>query len=178
MFAGNLAAYQGMDLLLKAFARTRRHRPELRLRILSHSPFDAYEALAAELQVRDAIELVPTALDDLPAELVAADILLNPRVDGAGLPQKLLNYMAAGRPIVSFAGTARFLVHESNGLVVADGDVDGFAAAILRLIDDQSLSMRLGAQARRLARDQLSWSRMAAMLEDVYVQLAPRYALP
>jgi glycosyltransferase involved in cell wall biosynthesis len=174
VFAGNLAPYQGIDLLLKAFANCCWRRPGLRLRILSDSPFATYEALATELGVRDAIELVRANLDDLPTELAAADVLLNPRVTGAGLPQKMLNYMAAGRPIVSFAGTARYLEHERNALVVADHDINGFADAILRLIGDRALAKRLGDAARGVAREQLSWSRTAQGVEDVYARLPSR----
>ena len=87
------------------------------------------------------------------------------------MPQKLLNYMTTGRPIVSFAGTVRYLDHEDNALVVADGELDEFADAILRLIDDQDLAAHLGEQARRLAWEELSWSRTAACVEDVYDQL-------
>lgn len=173
VFAGNLAPYQGMDMLLQAFARCRRQRPDLRLRIVSDSAFDPYEPLALDLGVRDAVDLVRASLDDLPGELAAADVLLNPRIDGAGVPQKLLNYMAAGRPIVSFAGTARHLDHECNALVVADGELDGFAEAILRLIDDPPFAARLGEQARRLAREQLTWTHTAACVEDVYARLVP-----
>jgi glycosyltransferase involved in cell wall biosynthesis len=176
VFAGNLAPYQGIDLLLQVFAESRGRRPGLRLRILSDGPFAPYEALASALAIRDAIELVPTSLDDLPAELPAADILLNPRVIGAGVPQKMLNYMAAGRPIVSFAGTARYLDHEHNALVVANYDVHGFADAILRLIGDRALAQRLGNEARRLAYDELGWSRTAARVESVYARLRPACA--
>jgi glycosyltransferase involved in cell wall biosynthesis len=176
VFSGNLAPYQGIDLLLRAFAESRSRRPELRLRILSDGPFAPYEALAAELDVRHAIELKRTRLDDLPTELAAADILLNPRTTGAGLPQKMLNYMATGRPIVSFAGTARYLIHEHNALVVADRDIKGFADAILRLIGDRPLGQRLGQEARRLAHDELSWSRTAAGVESVYARLRPECA--
>ena len=52
-------------------------------------------------------------------------IALNPRVDCDGLPVKLLNYMATGRAIVSFAGSAEILEHEQTGLVVPSGDTPG-----------------------------------------------------
>lgn len=171
VFAGNLAPYQGVDLLLHAFARGRRRRPDLRLRIVSDWSFDDYEALAIELGVRDAVDLVRTSLVGLPAELAAADVLVNPRIEGAGVPQKLLNYMASGRPIVSFAGTARHLDHGSSALVVADGDLDGFADAIVRLIEDPILAASLGECARRSAREHLSWADTAARVEDVYAEL-------
>ena len=65
-----------------------------------------------------------------------------PRVECPGLPQKLLNYMAAGKAIVSFAGSAKLLEHEVTGLIVPNRDIAAFAKAIVRLSDDPTLSRR------------------------------------
>ena len=173
VFAGNLAPYQRIDLLLAAFARALQQRPELRLRIITGDPFDAHEQLASQLGVRERIDLVTAELEQLPQQLAAASVLLNPRTDGDGSPQKILNYMAAGRPIVSFAGTARFLVDGQDALIAANGDVDGFAEAILRLCADEELARRLGERAQGVARTQLSWTRTAARVEQVYANLVP-----
>ena len=50
--------------------------------------------------------------------LAAADVALNPRVHSSGTPQKLLNYMAAAKPVVSFEGSAKGLTHERDALIV------------------------------------------------------------
>ena len=80
-----------------------------------------------------------------------ATVLANPRIDCSGIPQKLLNYMASGTPVVSFAGSAKLLTHERSGLVVPDADVTAFAAAVLRLMADADLRRRLGACAQDLS---------------------------
>ncbi len=170
VYAGNLAGYQGIEHLIRAFALARRTRPALRLQVLTDTPFAPYEALARGLGVRDAIEVAEPDVKALPRLLAAADVAVNPRVECAGLPQKLLNYMAAGCAIVSFAGSARHLVHERNGLVVADGDIGALAGAILRLLDDRALALRLGLAARTLARTELTWERAAERVETVYHQ--------
>lgn len=168
VFAGNLAAYQGIESLLRAFALARRTRPDLRLRILTDDSFDAYEPLARELGIRDGIGLERVGLKELPRELAAADVAINPRSDCAGLPQKLLNYMASGCPIVSFAGSARHIVHERNCLIVEDHDESGMAQAVLRLLDHPELARRLGSAARASARAEFGWERTASRIEQVY----------
>jgi glycosyltransferase involved in cell wall biosynthesis len=93
---------------------------------------------------------------------------VNPRVECDGIPQKLLNYMAAGKPIVSFAGSAKHLVDGELGLVVPDRDTVSFARAIDRLLEDPDLAGRLGAAAGHFVRSTLSWEAAASRLEAVY----------
>jgi len=59
-------------------------------------------------------------------------------------------------------------VHEQTGLIVPNGDVDGFAQAIVRLIDSRDLRSRLGAAARTLVESQYNWERVAATFERVF----------
>ena len=173
-YAGNLAAYQGIERLLRAFAHARARRPDLRLKILSDDRFHTYETLATALGVRDAIEVQAVPLAELPARLAHADVAANPRIDCAGLPQKLVNYMAAGCPIVSYRGSAKHVVHGATALIVEDNDVEGLGDAALRLIEDRPLARRLGSAARRYARAEFDWARMAERVETVYVRLLAR----
>jgi glycosyltransferase involved in cell wall biosynthesis len=110
----------------------------------------------------------------LPAQFRAAAVLANPRLVCSGIPQKLLNYMASGTAIVSFAGSAKILQHEYSGLVVADGDIPAFAAAILRLMSDRTLASRMGRTARQVVTEHHSWDQVAERVEKIYVRLLPR----
>ncbi|HUG98706.1 MAG TPA: glycosyltransferase, partial [Gammaproteobacteria bacterium] len=171
IFTGNLASYQGIDLMLQAFASLRATRRDVRLLIVSADRFTDYEVLARELGIRDAIDVTQAGFDRVPEHLARADIALNPRIDCPGVPQKLLNYMAAGMPIVSFAGSGRFLAAGEHGIVVRDGDTEGFAQAMARLLDDHALARRLGNSAQRFAAAELSWSRAAELTEKVYASV-------
>jgi glycosyltransferase involved in cell wall biosynthesis len=168
VFSGNTATYQGIDLLLQAFARVRAGRPEARLLIVTRSSLDRYDALARRLQIRDAMIVKDVDFDGLPGFLAGADVAVNPRIDCAGIPQKLLNYMAAGVPVVSFRGAAPVIRHERTGLCVADEDIGAMAAAIERLLSDAVLARRLGEAARRWVRRAHSWDRAAAAVEALY----------
>jgi glycosyltransferase involved in cell wall biosynthesis len=173
VFAGNLASYQGIDVLLASFAKALQQRSDVRLTLISDDRLDAYEQLATRLGVREHIDLISAGIEDLPHHLAEAGVLLNPRAEGDGSPMKILNYMAAGRPIVSFAGTARHLVDGQDALIVPNGDTDAFADAILRLCSDHALARRLGEGAQRSARSEFSWTRTAERVERVYAKLAP-----
>ena len=94
-----------------------------------------------------------------------------PRVECPGLPQKLLNYMAAGRAVVAFAGSAKRVEHGTTGLIVPNHDVGAFAAAILRLAGDPAEAQRLGRAAQAFVAATASWPTAAERCERVYASL-------
>jgi glycosyltransferase involved in cell wall biosynthesis len=171
VFAGNLAPYQRLDLLLKAFREVLNERQDVRLQIISDSPFDEYEMLANALDIREHIDLLQADFEDLPHLLAAADVALNPRTACDGIPIKLLNYMAAGKAIVSFEGSATGLTHGETGWVVENENTAGFSRAILHLLEHPSLAQHLGMYARQRVRAEHTWDRTAEQCEAVYQQL-------
>lgn len=168
IFTGNLAPYQGVDLMLEAFALLYARRADVRLMIVTDSSFTPFEALARRLGVRAAVDLRRATFPQQPALLAAATLAVNPRVRCDGIPQKLLNYMAAGLPIVTFDGSAGPVRHEVTGLRVPDGDTAAMAEAMERLLTDRALARTLGDAARDQARREFSWAQVAARVEQVY----------
>jgi glycosyltransferase involved in cell wall biosynthesis len=168
IFTGNLAPYQGMNFLLEAFALLHARRADVRLMIVTDSPFTPFEALARRLGVRAAVDVRPATFSQQPALLAAATVAVNPRIQCDGIPQKLLNYMAAGLPIATFEGSAGPVRHEVTGLCVPDGDTAAMADAMERLLTDRALARTLGDAARDLARREFSWEQVAARVEQVY----------
>jgi glycosyltransferase involved in cell wall biosynthesis len=148
IFTGNLAPYQGIELMLEAFRTVRARRPDVRLVIATEDDFERYERRAADLGVRPFIDVLRVGFADVPALLSDAEVALNPRVACDGLPQKLVN--------------------GENAMVVADYDTDAFAAAIERLLADDALATRLGEAGRKLVHETLTWSSAAERIENVY----------
>jgi glycosyltransferase involved in cell wall biosynthesis len=178
IYTGTLAAYQDVDLLLEAFARAHRVRGDLRLCFSVSSPFTPYEAHANRLGIRDAIEVLPDGFAELPRRLAASAIAVLPRTRCDGIPQKLLNYMAAGKAIVSSEGSAKVIEHERTGLIVPNGDVDAFAGALLQLAGNPAFARELGNSARMHVEQSYSWEQAAERLERIYEQLtaSPRHS--
>ena len=169
LFTGNLARYQGIELLLQAFAQVIRLKPDVRLVIAANDSFEPYEPLARELGVRASIDLLPAPeFDRLPTILAGADVMVNPRTECDGLPVKLLNYMAASKPVVSFAAAAPGVEHRRTGWLVADADATAFAEGILTLLDDPELADELGRGARRYVEANCRWPAIAERVQAVY----------
>jgi glycosyltransferase involved in cell wall biosynthesis len=168
IFTGNLAPYQGVNLMLEAFAKLHARRADVRLMIVTDSSFTPFDALAQRLGVRAAVDLRRGTFPQQPALLAAATVAINPRVRCDGIPQKLLNYMAAGLPIATFESSSGPLRHEVTGLRVPDGDTAAMAGALERLLTDHALARTLGDAARDQARREFSWDQVAARVEQVY----------
>lgn len=171
LFTGNLATYQGVDLMLEAFAKLRERRRDVTLKIVTGSSFEEYEAKAKDLNIRDAIEITDGKFSELPHRMAECDIALNPRVEGDGIAMKLLNYMAAGIPVVSFAGTAKLIEHVKSGWIVADNDTEAFADGIDHLLNHREEAERIGVAAKAFATANLSWGHVAERSEAIYRKL-------
>ncbi len=176
MYAGNTATYQGIDLMLKAFALVAQQIPNAQLKILTNESFANYLALSDSLGITDKLSISDVTLEELPAMLVQADVLLNPRTRCAGIPQKLLNYMAAGRPVVSFAGSAKIVIDRVDGLIVENGNIHAFSEAMLELVLNPELGKTLAAAGLKSMQTQYSWSSAAKKTLAVYYDTLTRHA--
>ena len=170
VYAGNLAIFQGVDNLLHAFRTVLQRCPTAVLVLATHSSFEPYDPLARKLGIRHAIEIVDGGIDRLPALLASADVVVNPRLDCPGVSVKTLNYMSAGKAIVSFEGSGAYLRDGESALLVRGGDLGGFADAVVRVLEAPDLAARLGRAAGTLAQNR-SWQRSGEQLETVYAEM-------
>src|SRR6185312_10844244 len=100
--------------------------------------------LAAALGVSNSVLWVESQnLHDLPDFLAAADVTVIPRPDIPGYPLKLLNYLAAQKPVVCFEGAAKGVSNLYDALVVPDHDFDAMGRGVARLLRDPELAGRL-----------------------------------
>ena len=78
--------------------------------------------------------------------------------------------MAHGRPVVAAAvgGLLDLVVPEETGLLVPPRDIPALRAALKRLLGDEELRARLGANARRRAEEELSWERVTEQTLEAY----------
>lgn len=106
--------------------------------------------------------------------LACADVMVMPMMDTAAnrgrLPNKMLDYLAAGRPIVaSPVGDVKTIVEQFGvGLLAAN---DEFANAIERLLKDERLRSDMGNAARRAAETAFDWEHLIDRLEAFYQRI-------
>lgn len=95
---------------------------------------------------------------DLRPHFEQAGVVVVPLRSGSGTKLKLLEAMAAGRPIVATTiGAEGVEVRDGEHLHVADGP-EGFARAVEALLSDPTAATAMGESGRRVARDRYSWT--------------------
>lgn len=115
--------------------------------------------------------------EDVGLWLAAADLFCLTS-DSEGLPNSVLEAMAAGLPVVctDFAAAREILAREELGLVVPRGDDAALAEAILALLDDGARRARMAQAARHEVTQRFGWSRLVSEMESLYEEVAARTA--
>jgi polysaccharide biosynthesis protein PslH len=109
-------------------------------------------------------------VDDLREELAASRAVIAPIRFGGGTRLKVLEALAAGRPVVgtSLAVERIGFEHGRHGLV-AEGD-DGLAHAVTEFLRDRALATQQGSAGRELARS-FRWAATLERVRELYQRL-------
>jgi glycosyltransferase involved in cell wall biosynthesis len=172
---GRLVEKKGLGTLVEAAAGTSG------VHVAVAGAGDLRESLARRIEeLRAPVSLVgPLDRTEVAGALALADVVAVPSVvDRAGnvdgLPNTLLEAMAAGRAVVAsrVAGIPDVIVDGVNGILVPPGDVAALRAAVGRLVADEALRARLGAAARATAIESHGWGTVARRFEECYAEAA------
>ncbi len=112
--------------------------------------------------------------DRVGLHLACADVMALPMNDKASnrgrLPNKLLDYLAAGRPTVAgpVGDVKDILEHHDVGVLA---EAAGFGAAIGRLLTEPALREMMGRRARQVAETEFGWPQLIDRLEAFYTLL-------
>jgi 1,2-diacylglycerol 3-alpha-glucosyltransferase len=178
-----LDGLQRVDYLLRAMALVWEKIPEARLlmnvNIGAEADFARMKDQARELGIDGRITMVRSArLEELPAYLAAADVTVSPRPACPGFPVKLLNYMAARKPIVTFEGSAKGLRHMETAYLAKDHDWANLAQGIVTLLEDRAMAGSMGERARAAIVGRLDWPSLAERIEGVYYRMLSGAVVP
>ena len=170
---GRLYPEKGYDELIRAIALLKQDAPlPFRCVILGHGPEEhSLSALIDELDLEREVQLVGYRAD-IPDVIRALDVaVLSSRNEGS--PLAVMEYMAGAAPIVATAvgGVPELIEDGVHGLLVPPRDPGALAAALRRLLDDQTLALRLGSAARERQLANYDLDVVVRRLESMYVEL-------
>jgi len=152
LFLGTARQNKGLPDLVSAWRQV--HVPDAVLRIIG-TPLDSplIQALLTQADHTRTCFEGPVSFERLPSIIASASIIVIPQQLVSGsvgqLPAKLIDAMAAGRPVISTAvGDIPLWLADGAGLVVSPGDPSALAKAIQRLLEDRALGTLMGQRAR------------------------------
>jgi glycosyltransferase involved in cell wall biosynthesis len=152
------------SLVEDVLPRVRRRVPDAQALVVGRRPPQSVTSLAGNgVQI---LADVPEIRTELERMTVHVDWMSS----GAGLKNKVLEAMAAGRPVVASELGAQG-VGEGPGLVVAT-DVDAAAAAVVAWLSDLPAAVAQGAAGRARVLADFSWPTSAGRLEALWSDVA------
>lgn len=165
---GNLRPVKGIDVLVRAASRL----PGVRFLVAGEGEQrPILQALINSLGLSEQFTLVGR-VDDMPTFLADIDIGVLPS-RAEGMSNALLEFMAAGRPVVAtnVGANSHVLEGGTHGLLVLPEDDAALAAAIGRLVNDKELAQRLALSARRHVAEHYDRRAMCLRFEQFYRRL-------
>jgi glycosyltransferase involved in cell wall biosynthesis len=110
--------------------------------------------------------------DDVPRILASCDIAVLPS-KAEGLPNAVLEYLAAGLPTVAsrVGGNAEIVQDGKTGLLVPTDNPSALAEALLRLLRDPGFAANLGNRGREYVISEFSFRRMIENTDQLYTEL-------
>ncbi len=173
LFLGEVCGRKGVFDLLPAFKSVLARVPRARLLLVGPGELERSRATALQLGIADAVESVGPRFGAEKAEFLAISWCLALPSHAEVFPLTLLEAYAAGLPVVSttVGGIPDFVGEEENGLLVAPGDQQGLAGALIRLLTEEPLRSRMAEANRRLARERYDITLCAARVRDLYLEL-------
>lgn len=170
--AGRMVPVKGYDTFLHAAKEILASAPEAAFLLAGDGPvFEEIKALATRLGISDRI-VFPGFREDVVDVLNCLDIFVISSYH-EGIPTVLLEAMALGKPVVSTAvgGIIEVIDSGVTGLLVEPGDSLAMASACRRLINDNSLTARLGKSAREAVENRFTAEKQAGKVARIYRQL-------
>jgi len=168
LWVGRLDPVKGLEILIEAF-RVVSDRTDAHLVLVGNGPLRASLcAQVARLGLDSRVHLIG-ARNDVPSLLAAANLFVFPsRTEG--LPNALLEAMAAGLPIITTdaPGCRDLIAHGETGLLVPYGDTISLADSLLSLLRDREQAAKLGQRAHQAVLRDWHAESMYGAYQDVY----------
>jgi glycosyltransferase involved in cell wall biosynthesis len=153
LYAGNFEPYQGVPLLVEAFARMKE---KAVLLIVGGSKADHEPARkrARELGYADRFVLVEKVPPQrVPLYISLSDVLVSPRISGTNTPLKIYSFLKAGKPVVATDLWTNTQVLTERIAVLAPPDPENFGAALDFALTTEEARRRARAGAELAARE-------------------------
>ena len=181
-FIGSFYRYEGLDLLIKAFARIAAKCDDAILLLVGGGEMDKeLRKLGADLGLTDRI-LMPGRIphERVPGVYAMIDILAYPRqpmrLTELVTPLKPLEAMAMGKALVAsdVGGHKELIRNNETGILFKAGDLEELTASLNRVLEETDLRGQLEEQGREWVKENKTWDKTTEVYVDIYQSVQKR----
>lgn len=175
-YLGVIGKQEGIQYLLEAakYIREKMKRDDICYGIVGGgTSLEELKALSVQMGIDDIVTFTGRAPDDMMLDyLNTADICVNPDeynpMNDKSTMNKVLEYMALGKPIVQFDLTEGRYSAKKASLYAKPNDPVDMAKKITELLDDEEKRKKMSAFGRKRIVEELSWEHTSKVLLEGY----------
>jgi len=169
---GRFSPIKNHKMLLEAFGRVVKEAPNAKLLLAGDGPLkENSQSAIRNSQLKDKVIFLGLRMD-IPEILKALDIYVLPSIaEAASLT--LLEAMAAGLPVAATraGGDAEIVINNKTGILVSPDDPNGFAGAIIYLIQNPGEAKAMGKAGRERVEREFNIDKMLNEYRELYQKL-------
>ncbi len=172
VYAGTLEPYQGIDILVKAFAVFAEKTTEYRLLIVGGTPGQVkkYSALAVECGLGERCVFIGQVAQPLAKKYCArASILVSPRSSGTNTPLKVYEQLESGIPLVATRIYSHTQVLDDSVAFLVEPTPEDMAQGLSAATGEQAVDKV--ANAHKLYEQRYSRTRYIEKLKNLFTYL-------
>ena len=176
-FVGRLSSEKGISLFLDVAHDVSAQMPECRFLVAGDGPlFEAMVKKSQDLQILDRV-LFAGFREDIPRVLAAMDLMVLPST-WEGLPNAVLEAMAAGKPVIAtrVGGCIEIIEHGATGYLTDPGDREALTRRVIDVLSSPDRGRGLGEAGRRRALSEFSATDLLLTMEQIYLRIPRRTA--
>ena len=171
-YCGRLREVKGVHVLLDGFAQLKAAQSDTRLRLVIAGSGDTRSSLDAQaraLGIDTDIDWLGT-IENTGEFFRSVHLYVQPSF-AEGLPNSVMEAMAAGRPVVAsdIGGNNDLITDGVNGALFPMGDATALSVQLGQLINEPERCQRLAKSARQLIVDQYGFESVTRQLAGLYL---------
>ena len=176
LYLGRMDPYKGVPLLLKILPLILEKLPNVKFIIAGKMRFDTIRSKELVLSKKIRKSLIFTGYlsnEEVPLLYSLCDVFCYPSMwEGFGLT--LAEAQASGKSVVAFNHCAipEIVKNNDTGILVNPGDYQAMANAIIKLLKDKDLRVKMGKKGRKRVERLFTWDSCAEKTHDLYKLVA------
>jgi len=172
IYTGILTRYQGIDLMLESLVHLKKMGAAVFFLIIGFPKVEHYQKIADKLGVADMVKFTGRISHfEVNRYLSVADFGITAKLSKTEANIKVLDYMAAGLPVVLFDSKINKDLMEEHGIYCKYGDSMDMALKINELLKNHKLIEELKPKVRTHAVNEFSWDKKAEEIEKIYKKI-------
>lgn len=173
-FVGRISKEKGPLDFVKIAARVLEFLPACRFAVAGDGPLlQEMQTMVSDMGIKaDFVFLGQLSPERTKNLYRRVNLVLSPS-HTEGLPNTLLEACAMQKPVVAtdVGGVASLIENGFNGFLFSKGDIEGMSQAVIRILKDDELAIKLGLNGRQRICDAFSFKKRVRRIQEIYTAL-------